>query len=398
MERSGVAAPVRLRGRPRGSRKPRFAVPFCSNPNCPCFHHPPPATQWCVDHGVYHTKAHGTVARARCLICGKTFSRQTYQVSYYTKVHVDLARMLLELVGGASVRGISRAHGCSFGSIVNRIDRLCRQAITMHQDVLGRLCLREALVADGFVDFTVSQYFPDVVTMVSGKRTQMIYNFAHCVVRRRGRMTEEQRHHRHVLETVYRAEAHGERDALAEVLIDTLSVIDTMGRKVELYTDEHTEYPPAIRRLRSVLPHFKRADQFSHYRVNSRVAHAQRSPLFSANYLDRQLRLSLAAHRRETICFGRNESSNLARLVLYMVWHNYNKPYRINGRSEQPPPHAVVAGADANRISQWWELFFQRRVIFMKAQPEGYLRRIWLKTVYTPLKARPEYLPKYAYA
>ncbi len=60
--------------------------------------------------------------------------------------------------------------------------------------------------------------------------------------------------------------------------------------------------------------------------------------LFPADTLHGLLRHSLAAHRRETIAFGRRINAIVERLFLAVVWRNF-----IKGRSERRPDPTTPA-------------------------------------------------------
>ena len=297
-----------------------------------------------------------------------------------------------------SLRALSRTLGCTPASLSNRIGRLARQAITMHQWLLAETTLSEDLCADGFVDYTVSQYFPDATTLLVGARSHMVYAFDHCYLRRRGRMSEQQKRTRAQLEQRYRAPAEGERDSLTRALAETLSVCWDRSRPLRLDTDEHPAYQRSVADLTLPLPELAEPARFTHRRTSSRRARTRENPLFPVNYLDRQIRLNLAAHRRETVCYGRNTVATLQRTMLLVCYHNYNKAQLIGDWARQPPVHAVAAGMPAERIKRWWRWFFSRRSFFTRAAPTGFLRSLWLQTLETPLSEAAGYLPKYAFA
>ncbi len=115
------------------------------------------------------------------------------------------------------------------------------------------------------------------------------------------------------------------------------------------------------------------------------------NPLFSVNYLDRQLRKDMAEHVRETVCFGRNVSRSLDRLVIYLAYHNLKKPYReVKGDLRS---HAEVAGVTESEVRSICYGMFMKRAFYSKVQPEGRYRKMWLREYLTPLKEKPEYLP-----
>ena len=398
-QRTQVCRPPEGKSDAGGHHHRDFGPPFCPNPCCSLHHRgAEDQQQWWSDHGSYHTRIRGRVPRYRCRRCRRCFSSQTFSTGYYLKVELPLPLMYHTLVGGMSLRAISRTLGCSMGSVLNRLARLSRQAITMHRALLRDIELSEDLCADGFVDFTVSQYFPDVTTIVVGSASQMIYAIDHCYLRRRGRMSQAQRQRRSRLEQRFRAPAEGERNSLTEALIETLSLSWNRSTQVCLDTDENRAYRRALGDVARVIPQVCDPRLFSHRTTSSRAARTASNPLFAVNYIDRQIRLNLAAHRRQTVCFGRDTSATLQRTVLLLCYHNYAKAQRIVDTAVQPPVHAVVAGVSQAQIQRWWRWFFVYRSFFTKANPSGFLRSLWLQCAETPLSDAAEYIPKYAVA
>lgn len=161
-----------------------------------------------------------------------------------------------------------------------------------------------------------------------------------------------------------------------------------------LLTDEHRLYGTVMRNLndgeRSVL---------HHQTCSSKKARTLTNPLFSVNYLDREIRKDLAEHTRESVQFGRNVVTQMERLAVYRLYHNYCKPYRINGRDERMRTHAEQAGISSGLIQREMKtLFTQRRFL---SRVRGIMSRdrcIWLKSIATPLKEGLEYLPAYSWA
>ena len=126
-------------------RAEAFRPPFCPNPCCTLHHGPPEpdapheaggerggeSDPWFREHGHYRTKVRGLVQRFRCRRCHRCFSTQSFSTSCYLKVELPLPLLYLCLVGGMSLRALSRTLGCTPASLSNRIGRLARQAITM---------------------------------------------------------------------------------------------------------------------------------------------------------------------------------------------------------------------------------------------------------------------------
>ncbi|HOE99570.1 MAG TPA: hypothetical protein PKW91_07475, partial [Rectinema sp.] len=110
----------------------------------------------------------------------------------------------------------------------------------------------------------------------------------------------------------------------------------------------------------------------------------------------RELRKDLADHRRETVCFPRNVANMLNRLVVYLGWHNYEKPYRIGRHIVMT--HAEVAGIERKAICKAREKQFQERAFLSRAGLSLLDKKLWLRSFPTPLKRKAEYVPAYAYA
>ena len=118
--------------------------------------------------------------------------------------------------------------------------------------------------------------------------------------------------------------------------------------------------------------------------------------LFSANYMDRQIRKDCANHVRETVRFSRNVNACMERLWVYFFYHNYRKPYRI-GKGEKRT-HAECAGIAGEAIGRAVRRYYTRREFLSRSRLAGPMRRVWLRSLKTPLKHGSEYLPQFALA
>ena len=118
--------------------------------------------------------------------------------------------------------------------------------------------------------------------------------------------------------------------------------------------------------------------------------------MFSANYIDREIRKDMASQARETVQFPRNASNAMLRMSLYFFDHNVMKPYRINDPVKREWRHAQVAGLAAERLEGVVSEFFSRRCF----RPKGMVlsessRRTLGREWVTPLKGKPEVLRGY---
>lgn len=371
---------------------------FCPNNRCP--RHDPkeldPHSSWYVHFGFYFTKVVGPVRRYRCVQCGKTFSDRTFDIDYYTKKTIPYQEIFHRLSTSESVSGIARNLHFSSGSIQNRIDRLSRETIALHERLERGFFLRESLVADGFESFDRSQFFPNNINILVGKESQYLYGFTHVTIRRKGRMTQRQKAKRENLEKKYRAPRGGIESSFAELL----KIIPLLWNKLSLpslslVTDEHPSYPRAVSHVPDlVLASHERA--FSHVRISSTLARTISNQLFAVNYYDREFRKDQSAHHRESTCFCRNVANGCARLAVYQAWHNFVKPFRVKCQGPPLPPHAVFGGIEASRIAIEFPRLFRQRSFLSHLNLRSDRLKVWMKRLKTPLKEKWDYLPIYA--
>ena len=359
---------------------------------------PDPGERWCILYGFHQTDVVGPVQRFKCLFCGKSFCERSFHIDFYTKKLADYHEILTRNASGESVSAIARNLGLRPNCVTNRINRLARNCLAFHSSMLRSHPLADDLVADGFESFDRSQYFPNNINILVGARSQFLYAFTHTTLRRKGRMTRTQKRRRAELERVYRAPRRGVEDSFARLCRVIPSLWSRSSRPtLHFITDLHPAYPRALARVPSLAVAMERRE-FSHHAFSSTIPRTVVNPLFAVNYMDREIRKDQAAHRRESTCFCRNTANGLSRMAVYLVWHNYMKPHRINGAAQPDPSHAEVAEYRAGGAEELARRLFPGRAFLSFARLEEWADRIWQRLEATPLKRRPEYLPKFALA
>lgn len=373
--------------------------PFCPNPFC--FAHR--SEYICEDgkpfwiaRGFYTTRVVGKVQRFRCRLCYRAFSERTFSIDYYTKKSLDNREAFRAIAAGESVSSIARHLNCSFGSAQNRLERLGRSSLFMQAKLMETLAFDEDLVADGFESFTKSQYHPCNINILVGKESQFLYEATYTTLRRKGRMTEQQKKKRDLIEAKYRPKPRALRKSCWR-LFDQINEHWCRESKetLTLSTDEHKVYPIALAEVQG-LEEDRRQKTFIHQQYSSEAERTVHNPLFPVNYYDRELRKDMATFRRETTCFSRNISSGMLRFANHQVWHNYAKCHRIVSTAKKPPVHAVKAGIEASKIEAAFEDLFTKRPFMTHTWLSNEAATIWYKEYQTPLKERREYVPKYA--
>ena len=371
-----------------------FSPPFCARESC--IHHQPATTapyHAYVPWGFYHTKAFGKVPRYRCTSCGKTFSRQTFRLDYYAKQSLSYQDIIQRLSSCESLSAIGRALSASTDTISNRISRAARQALAISAELSSSLHPDEELVADGFESFCQSQYFPNNITLLVGSSSQYVYAADHVTLRRKGRMTEQQRKRRAKLEGQWRPEPRGIEHSFSRIADEALRVY-TEGRRspLTLWTDEHQSYERSLARS----PHLSLLLQqgfIRHRVVSSRVARTTKNPLFPVNYLDRELRKDLHEHVRETVCFGRNVNRQMERLWVYLLWHNTMKRHRAREGPRSNVDYADNKVVGSERVhTKLWEWRAWRTL----TELSDVMIQTWERLRRTPLSRKRDYLPGYA--
>jgi hypothetical protein len=359
------------------------APEFCPNPKCRFYRREAAASlQWYIKFGTFETDCRGTIQRFRCKRCGKTCSTQTFSLHYWTHSTFPMIWLMHLLYSSSGLRQIGRFGGVSYRVIQNRVRRLARNSLAVTDRLYQLLALDEDLVMDGFESFTRSQYHPNNFTIAAGARSQHFYSVIYSPLRRKGRMREEQKQIRSCIDSVYRAPPHAVRDDCAAMLCDlSPSIGEAITRRggLTLFTDAHPAYVQALKRVPSLAAAINNGT-LVHHRTSSRAARTRTNPLFSVNYLDRQIRKNMGEHVRETVKQGREVNCQIERMVLFMFMHNFLTPHRITdqARVDRSLRHAEHAGITDVGLKRMIQRFLSHRHIWGHAKcKHEWMRRIW---------------------
>ena len=369
--------------------------PFCPRPGCHA-HFSPPRSDWWVRLGSYDTRLFGPVRRFGCKLCGKRFSSQTFSLDYYAKRTLCYLQLVRQFSSCCGIRALARNFAVSKATIENKLMRLSHQALALQVLALRNHRLRENLLADGMQSFWVSQYFPTNIHLLLGEHSQFAYAYHGVTLRRSGRMSDSQRHRREQLETQFRADPNGIACSFS-VLTRVLTRLCTSaeGASVSLSTDMHKTYPRVLAGDGAAAL-LIRTGRLRHLRYSSKHPRTTGNPLFSVNYMDRELRKDQAEHARETTRYARAAHTAMERMAVYLLHHNFFKPYRINQPVDVPALHATEAGISRGFI-RWMNRWLTTRRVFLTRipVPRPYAD-VWLRMYQTPLSTVRPYLPLYA--
>jgi transposase-like protein len=371
-----------------------FIPPHCPNPDCE--HYDSPTVQdWYGSIGQYSTKTFGTVPRFKCRSCRLGFSKQTFSIDYYAKRRLDYSYIYHKINDGAGLRKIGRDLHASCDSITNRINRMARNATLANRQIVNLLPLREDLVLDGLQNFCNSQFFPDNYTIAVGKDSQFVYECDYATIRRAGRMTTAQKKRREELEKHFRASRQSIEKSFTRVLRSISMKAPKREIPLILYTDEKSDYRRSMWNDKQIREKMF-SGQWRHHMTNSKVGRNTRNPLFSVNYIDREIRKDMASQTRETVQFPRNVANAMLRMNLYLFDHNIFKPYRIRDEAEYLQSHAEAAGLERQVLEGiaggFFTLrFFKPRELKLSESAQRTISREWK----TPLKVKDEVKRRY---
>jgi transposase-like protein len=359
----------------------RFRPRFCPWPACPA--HRDHQVLW-HRHGFYIRRCDARrVPRFRCHHCGRTFSQQSFALSYYLKRPELTAPIARGLVAGSAHRQIARSLDCHHATVTRRSQRLGRHAHLLHH-LAGRAlpaCQDEAAVVDDFDSFAGSQYFPCTLPTAVGSRSWFVYGFAFARERRRGRMSPSQRRRRARLEQRY---GRPPRGGVRQAFRDLIGALPRAPGGLRLLADDDPAIRQAVQSLRAtrpltleVYPNPRRGPKGA---ARSPQARARDRAMFPNDQLHRFLRHTEAAHRRETIAFGRSYNGLLDRLALFVVWRNLVQP-----RSERHPGAGTSAMRRGLTEHPWsWEKLLAQRLQPSRVGPPESLLRYYRRDLVTP--------------
>jgi transposase-like protein len=309
---------------------PGWQPPHCPNHNCQFHQHVSPAWRY-KRKGFYARRcAPKRIQRFTCLHCGRNFSTQTVSTSYWLKRPDLMPRLFLQLVGSMCNRQVARAERVAPATIQHQISRLGRHCLLFHARQMEQIGPTPEIVVDGFETFEWSQYFPFHHNVAVDPATGYFLFHTDSPLRRKGRMTGQQKRRRAELEvTLGRPDPKAIRRGMAELLGVVARGVD----RVVIRSDDHPAYPRAMEQLFCEIEH----------RVTSGKEHRdQHNSLWEVNLLDLLIRHSTAAHRRETIAWVKRRQSSAEKLAVLQVWRNNVKRRWENGPPVTP---AMLRGA-----------------------------------------------------
>jgi hypothetical protein len=336
-----------------------FKPPFCPRRSCPD-HHATSPPQFPLN-GSYLTRRGFRVQRFLCHRCKKTFSRRAFSLAYYLKRPELLRPVAAGLQAGSAHRQLARTLGCAPSTVTRLSARLGRHALLLLNRALQshHEKLHEPVVIDHFETFELTQDLPFGVALPVGARSWFIYGLEPAPHARTGRRTDTQERRRR--RRPRRLTRGGYNGSIMRILDRLLPMVPT-GHVLHLVGDGHPSYGRSVRRHaaagRMRLESHPNPPRGAKGSPRSKRAMARDRAMFPVDSLHGLLRHSLAAHRRETIAFGRRLNALCERLFLTIVWRNFVKK-RSERRADPTTPAMMVGMTDR----PWsWNRVLARRI------------------------------------
>ena len=301
-----------------------FLPPFCPNPNC--LYHNTLTSGWRFKRAGFFARliAPHRIQRFTCLHCHRSFSSQTFASTYWLK-RPDLPQLIfMKTVGGMANRQIARDVRAAPSTIDRLIARIGRHCLLFHTQLTAGVRPEGDLVMDGFESYEFSQYYPFLHHLLAEAETSFFWSFSDSPLRRKGRMTDQQKRRREQLELRL---GRPDPKAVEKDVHHLLETVLAGESEVTLRSDDHRAYPRAFRGLNCLIHHLI---------TPSTERRDADNLLFEINLLDLILRHGQANHKRETIAASKRRQGSSERMVIFLTWRNYMN-YRREKRCRQTP-------------------------------------------------------------
>lgn len=310
--------------------------------------------------------------RFLCRACRRTFSRQSFALSYYLKRPELVVPVAAGLQAGSAHRQLARNLGCAPSTVTRLSARLGRHALLLLARALGHLRggLIEPVVLDHFETFEFTQDLPFGVATPVGRDSWFVYGLDPAPHARTGRRSTVQEARRALRPERPR---RGGYEGSSARTVRLLLALCPRGRRLELAGDGHPAYDRAVQRPghagRVRLQRFPNPLRGPKGAPRSPEARARDRAMFPVDALHGLIRHTAAHHRRETIAFGRRLNALVERLFLMVAWRNF-----IKGRSERLPDPVTPAMRLGLATEPWtWRRTLARRLFPARES----LPRVW---------------------
>lgn len=332
--------------------------PYCPNPKCSC--HLP---EVCRLEGRFTrygsrkvTRFPYSTRRLRCSLCGKVFSDSIFHLFYRDRTEPTYERIFHSHVNGQSRRSLAEDLKCSLDTVQRRFQELARQGLLLQAHKTQDLRIRESVAYDGIENFAFSQYDPNNINHVVGRKSYFVYDFNFSPLNRKGRMSKRQKLREKQLQNLHgRYPTDAIRKATHRILKRLLAGAEGC---LVFHSDNHYAYREAIRAL-------PEGTCIEHLITPAKLARNFRNRLFAINHVDLLTRQQLTTFKRETIAFAKHSIAMVESFAILMVWKNFmrttfkTKHARDPGTNTDSP--AMRVGIES-RVLGFFDFYCMRMV------------------------------------
>ena len=363
-------------------RLQNFKPPFCPRRNCSEHTRTDKGFRYKKD-GHYSLKRGTRIQTFRCRTCGTRFSQRAFSPTYSRKRPELMRPVAAGLQAGSAHRQIARTLGCAASTVTRLSAHLGRHCMLLHLHALEALegQLDEPVALDHFETFELTQDLPLGLATAVGARSWFVYVVDPAPHARTGRRTAAQERRR---KKRAKRQTRGGYRASARRVLDRVLPLCPEGLRLHLISDGHPSYKQAI----ELHPYRDNIEHECHPNPprgpkgspRSARAIARDRAMFPVDLLHSLLRHSLAAHRRETIAFGRRLNAIVERFMSTVVWRNLVKG--VSERRGDPTTPAMLIGLTDHPWT--WEEVLSRRLFPDREKLSGIwldlYRRDWITT------------------
>ena len=306
-----------------------FTPARCPRTDCRAHHEPAPG--FFVREGFYHPHCRShPVPRFRCRVCGRGFSRQTFRADRRQKKPSINAACLDLMVACVGLRQAARVLRVARRTVERRFAWLALHAADFQATRLQTAPLTGPFQLDELESFESNRYQPVTVPVLIDRRSLFIVATAVGPLRRKGRLTPQQRRRRSEHEARHGRRPSESPRAVRQVL-KVLRALAPPAASVVLESDQKPLYGRLGRDLFGT--------RFAWRTHSASARRDRRNPLFPINHTNARLRHFLARLRRRTWCVTKKREWLQSHLQIAALWSNFCRG--ITNRTGTTPAQAV---------------------------------------------------------
>ena len=290
-----------------------FQPPRCPYPDCRRHRDPRPGFSTAAGRYFPRCRSH-PVQRFRCRACRRTFSRQTFRADFRQKkphINATFLRLMVACVG---LRQAAQFLQVARRTVERRFAWLATHAGGWHANRLRGASLSGPFQLDELESFEANRYQPVTVPVLIDRSTLFIVATETGPLRRKGRLSPEQRRRRAEHERLHGRRPSQSRRAVGAVL-EALRRSADAERPVVVDSDFKPLYGALGNRIFG--------GRFRWRRHSATTRRDRANALFPINHTNARLRHFLSRLRRRTWCVSKRRQALRAHLRIAMLWTNY---------------------------------------------------------------------------